>query len=171
MVLLRVVFLAGSLGLVSGCGTWVCDRNSCPTGCCDSVGTCVLNGGSGACGTLGAACSSCAGGQCNAGVCTCPAGLELSAGRCLCTANSCNGCCDNVNIPSVCRGTANNPVSSQFCGARGAACVACSAGSSCISGQCCITRGSRCSNIAGSAPCCSQTNCAFSTSAGEFRCQ
>lgn len=168
---LYLVPLALALASLPACETWVCDRSTCAEGCCDVVGTCVLNGGPGACGTLGAACSSCTGGQCLAGVCSCPAGLELSQGRCLCTSNSCNGCCDNVNIPPVCRGTAAAPVSSQFCGARGAACVACQAGSTCTSGQCCITRSSVCSTIAGSAPCCNGLPCRFNTSSGDFRCQ
>jgi hypothetical protein len=164
---LRIV--VSSLAL-AGCETWVCDQSTCPTGCCDVVGTCVLNGGPGACGTLGAACSTCAGGRCEEGVCKCSTGLELVGGRCLCTANSCNGCCDNVNIPPVCRGTTAMPVSSQFCGARGAACVACGSGSSCTAGQCCLTRNSRCSTIAGSAPCCAQTQCQFTMATGDFRC-
>ncbi|MCA2977395.1 MAG: hypothetical protein INH41_31115 [Myxococcaceae bacterium] len=151
-----------------GCDTWVCNRETCATGCCSNDGTCLLNGGATACGTLGEACRACLGGTCRAGQCVCGEGLELVSGRCVCTGNSCSGCCENSLGTAVCRGTSSTPQTSSACGTRGQTCTSCSVGSSCTGGQCCIVRNGRCSTIAGSAPCCGSTRCL--QSAGEFRC-
>ena len=73
-----------------------------------------------ACGTAGAACTTCAPSQ----VC--------SAGACVCDRTTCTGCC---NAGGLCV-----PATAQACGSQGGACAACAAGLTCdATGKCACT--------------------------------
>ncbi len=66
----------------------VCDKTSCPDGCCKGT-TCedFASQASAMCGTAGAACGTCTGGTCQMGQCSCPSGQTLCSGACV--AGSC----------------------------------------------------------------------------------
>lgn len=53
----RLLLVVLSLAF-SGCD-WECNASTCAAGCCDSNGTCMLNGGDNACGLGGRVCTSC----------------------------------------------------------------------------------------------------------------
>lgn len=102
-------------------GKCVCDANSCPNGCCNG-NTCVAYSAQSTteCGTAGAACAPCGGGQ------TC------SSGVCSCGGSTCNGCCNG----SACLAYASE--TTLLCGASGATCQPCGSGLDCntSNGQC-----------------------------------
>lgn len=117
-----------------------CDSSSC-AGCCTVQG-CVLpaNQNDSACGSGGAVCGMCG------------SGTTCSSGACRTVSNSCSNC------SGCCSGTTCVALSQQSdsrCGADGASCRVCSAGSSCVNGSC-ETSTSTCGPCAG---CCYGTLC------------
>lgn len=161
-VFLLSMLLSG-LGL-QACSFWECDATSCPGGCCDATGTCLLNGGETSCGIGGAQCRSCLSTQmCTNGQCGCAPGLTFEGGACRCTVASCNGCC--ASAPERCIAVSNQNRTS--CGTGGRVCATCV--DACQQGQCCLTTGELCSTTSGSTSCCSTLRCAFSS--GGNRCQ
>ncbi|HEX4621914.1 MAG TPA: hypothetical protein VH208_10145, partial [Myxococcaceae bacterium] len=88
-------------GLECDGGGCQCTPASCPGGCCDRSGQCVMPSFT-ACGVGGVACvrcnsflsDSCLGGSCQCGSGSgCDAGAECLGQRCQCTPASCAGCC------------------------------------------------------------------------------
>ncbi|MCA2977727.1 MAG: hypothetical protein INH41_06185 [Myxococcaceae bacterium] len=157
---------------VTGCDTWTCSSETCPSGCCDGRGTCILNGGRLQCGRLGAACRACTG-ACDAGACVapvdagrvCPSGEVLVGSECRrCTPSTCpTGCCSNDSCmtPSL-----------SFCGVGGATCVSCGNASGgtveCASGRCrtCDLTLSTCTP----GSCCGNATCRTSSTDRTPRC-
>ena len=106
----------------AGTDSSACNATSCPNGCCTSTGTCQPYSGqsSTSCGTAGAMCAGCGGGQaCASGVCSCGGG-------------ACAGCCNG----STCEALSSE--SNTSCGSGGAACKGCPTGQECntTTGQC-----------------------------------
>jgi hypothetical protein len=165
--------------LLTSCEVWECNASTCPTGCCSTDGTCLLNGGASACGVSGSACRTCDG-LCTNGQCVCNEGLEPSTVRtswgieesCKCTPRSCpNGCCKTTYDPTA--GTQVSCVpfakqSSTTCGNGGTSCSVCS-GQTCTQGRCCLGVGDRCGTSAGATPCCPSTQC--QSSFGSLECR
>ncbi len=60
----------------------LCGSDSCPNGCCDNSGRCLLGTDDTACGTGGVACGSCTdlGEMCNEGMCTMSMNGQMDAG-------------------------------------------------------------------------------------------
>jgi hypothetical protein len=119
----KALTLGAALGFVlalsHACGgAEKCDAASCPTGCCDSAGTCVTATTVVQCGTNGQACGTCATNQnCVAGVCTAPptgGGADAGCGP----DTNPNGCCSSTGVTQG--GTANTS-----CGSGGVACQNC----------------------------------------------
>jgi hypothetical protein len=82
-------------GTTSSGGTTTCNGTSCPSGCCQN-GACEAYGSQtvSMCGTSGAACGACTGGQtCQSGTCACPSGSSWCNGYgCANTQNDFQNC-------------------------------------------------------------------------------
>lgn len=103
-----------------------CDRNTCPTGCCDADGVCQRADDDAQCGTDGRACVACGPDEaCFAGACILP-----FADAADCTPETCSGCCSgNRCITSV---------SDTYCGVGGDACTLCAFWEQCVDGACAL---------------------------------
>jgi hypothetical protein len=90
-----------------------CSVDTCPGGCCDALGACVVLATDQACGEYGSACIDCtqAGAHCNVGQC------ELPDGAVICE-QSCSGCCDG-------NGACQAGLTDTQCGENGSPCVNC----------------------------------------------
>ena len=125
-----------------------CSATSCPSGCCDTNGTCRAGTDNGACGFGAQQCVACAqqglscvasDGGANGGTCAAP-----DAGT-ACGPTNCTGCC----AQGICLDGAN----SNQCGSHGQSCAACGASQTCgaVSGG-----GGQCRGSAGT---CNPLNC------------
>ena len=137
---LSFVLSAAAIIAADSCGPAKpsCGPKNC-IGCCDTSGNCAIGVAPSLCGTAGAACQACLGGQiCSLGVCRVPngggggsggggGGVGGGGGGSSC-AQSCSGCCAG--------GQCQAGNSSSACGAAGSACVACTGAQTCLSGTC-----------------------------------
>jgi hypothetical protein len=138
-------------GLVSDAGGGAdagCNAKTCPSGCCNTAGTCLPGTDVAACGALGQACSNCQA----AGHNLCDPTLHACGDNVgpMCDAANCMGCCEG----SQCLvGTTLNA-----CGQMGAACTDCA-----TTGQSCVaspgSAGGSCQTAA-TPPMCNAQTCA-----------
>lgn len=164
----------GKCGVVANnCGQGVNCTLLC-AGCCDG-GTCLAGTADNACGRNGVACGICPAGadtccnrgcvdtetdEANCGSCgnACAGGEVCTGGVCRCTPASCpSGCCDGDR----CR----NGTTTQFCGAGGGICIACTGGDSCCAADCVNTQTDEancgaCGNVCNPARTCEGGQCA-----------
>ncbi|MDP3238367.1 MAG: hypothetical protein Q8N26_36575 [Myxococcales bacterium] len=114
-----------------GGGASTCSVATCPTGCCDANGACQRGVTTSACGTVGAACTSCGESTvCVNGACVGGQGGGAGGGAASCSAASCpRGCCSGSGVCMEGSGSAS-------CGSGGAQCSTCAASEICVSGVC-----------------------------------
>lgn len=140
----------GSAAGGSAGGVVSCNSTNCP-GCCATNGQCFTGRSDSVCGTNGASCAVCQGGQTctplavggrclssgpgggSAGGGSATGGGGAGGGAPGCSAQNCaNGCCNN--------GQCQNPTTAR-CGRNGASCTACASMNTCVNGACALCAG------------------------------
>lgn len=129
----------------AGADGGLCDRTSCPQGCCQG-GRC-LDPQPSSCGSGGQLCQSCdpiRADSCIDGACACGRGAPCADGQ-HCLGGQCG--CDEISCPAGCCAAATcRPPSLGACGDRGRSCLACDGAlaTACVAGACRCGNGPGC---------------------------